>query len=159
MGIYTGFQRSPLASIRSLLVPHRLALHQLIPHNLTPCLLVPRHLGLSLVTLQAQSWVPGRVTMWRYVGSTSQAINERSVWGTLSTSWRLSRDPRNSPGLVWFLCLWGPICFWHVVEAGKLCLGIVTRFWLCCLWGVEVRHWWAFVSGKLAQKWAKPCAA
>lgn len=67
-GTCTGSQRSPPASTRSHPVPHHLAL-QLRPHNLMPFLLVPHHLGPSLRTLLAQSWVPGRVTPWRYVGA------------------------------------------------------------------------------------------
>lgn len=52
------------------LVPHHLVLHHLVPHHLVPCLLEPP--PWTLLPLLAQRWVPGRVTTWRYVGSTCQ---------------------------------------------------------------------------------------
>lgn len=81
MGTCIGSQRNPPASTRSHPVPHHLAL-QLRPHNLLPFLLVPHHLGLSLRTLLAQSWVPGRVTSWRYVGAPVRP-GKRGVSGAL----------------------------------------------------------------------------
>lgn len=74
-GIYTGSQPSASATTRSHLVP-RLP----VPCLLTPCflmsfLLVLRHRDPSprtLLPLLAQRRAPGRMTTWRYVGSTCQ---------------------------------------------------------------------------------------
>lgn len=112
----------PLHLMFCYLVPHHpllchLVFHHLVPHHLVPCHLVlfhlvPCHLDLpprTLLLILAQRWVPGRVTTWRYVGSTCQPgevgsfmwVEGPASWGerTLEASFTrgLSLEPLGGP--------------------------------------------------------------
>lgn len=70
MGICTESQPNPQVTTRSHLVSRHLAPHHLVPHHLVPCCLDPT--PRTLLPLLAWRQAQGRVTMWRYVGSTCQ---------------------------------------------------------------------------------------
>lgn len=90
-GICTGSQPNPPVTTRSHLVPCQLAPHHLVPHHQAPhhpmilCHLLPHQSDpppRTLLPFLAHRWVPGRVTIWRYVGSTCQLGEEGSfMWG------------------------------------------------------------------------------
>lgn len=95
-GICTGSQPNPPATTRSHLVPCQLVPRHLVPHHQGPHHLILCHLLLhqldpplrTLLPFLAHRWVLGRVTIWRYVGSTCQPGEEGSfMWVEGPASW------------------------------------------------------------------------
>lgn len=112
-GICTGSQPSPPAATRSHRVPCRLVLHHLVLHHLVspylvPCHLVPHHLDpppRTRLLLLAHIWVPGRMTTWRYVGSTWQPGAEGSF---MSAEGPAGRGEKPLETVSQGACLWSP---------------------------------------------------
>lgn len=114
-------------------MPHHLALY-----HLNPTYLMPHHLDpppRTFLCLQTQSWVPGRVTIQRYVGSTWWGAGS-FVWAEGSGSWDMktseatlgSVSSSSSFGSMRLLCFWHAQVLWDPVGAprGESCLPLGT---------------------------------